>query len=292
MEEKKITIFTPTYNRGDLLNVLYESLLKQEYKNFEWLIVDDGSSDNTKDVVNQFISEKKIDIKYIFQKNGGKHRAINTGIKKATGDLFFIVDSDDYLTDDALITIIDKEKSIKESNLAGLCFLRGKDEKNMIGTASKEDNIDLLQFDRKKYGISGDKAEVFYTKILKKYKFSEYENEKFLNECIVWNKIAFDGYKLRYFNKIIYICDYLENGLTKNIKNNLRKSPKGFLEYINQLLKINKNDFLEKIKLVSFYYDVMNEIYSKAEICKQLNVSRSFLNISIFIRKLFKRGDN
>ena len=97
-----ITVFTPTYNRAHLLQMLYDSLCKQTFNDFEWLIVDDGSKDDTESVVNTFIAEDRLDIRYIKQSNGGKHRAINRGVAEANGDLFFIVDSDDYLSNNGL----------------------------------------------------------------------------------------------------------------------------------------------------------------------------------------------
>ena len=98
----KLTLFTPTYNRAHLLERLYSSIKKQTYHHFEWLIVDDGSTDNTNEVVKTFIEEGIITIKYVFKRNGGKHRAINEGVQQAQGELFFIADSDDMLPPDAL----------------------------------------------------------------------------------------------------------------------------------------------------------------------------------------------
>ena len=102
----KITVYTPTYNRANLLQNLYKSLLQQTYRNFEWLIIDDGSTDNTKQVVNGFISQGIIDIRYFYKQNGGQHTALNMGIEKAEGTLLMDVDSDDYLTDNALERIV------------------------------------------------------------------------------------------------------------------------------------------------------------------------------------------
>lgn len=287
---KAITVFTPTFNREKLLNQLYNSLLNQTFKDFEWLIVDDGSTDNTKELIEKFISENKICIRYFYKENGGKHRAINKGIDTAEGNLFIIVDSDDYLTYDALETINEYEKKINSNDIAGVCGLKGKNKEALIGTTFEGSEIDIYNYDRKKYKISGDKAEAYYTQILKKYKFPEYDGEKFINEALVWNKIALDGYKLKYFNKIIYLCDYLDDGLTKNIDKILENNPIGFKEYINQLLMINKKNLFEKIKLVSFYQKILKNKYTKKEMCKQLNVSMFFMNISCFIRKIFKRG--
>ena len=115
-----ITVFTPAYNRANLLDRLYASLVNQQCKDFEWLIVDDGSSDNTKDVVNSFIQDNKIDIRYIYQDNKGKHVAFNTGVKNANGNLFFCVDSDDFLSDNCISDIVECSECVSNDNIAGI----------------------------------------------------------------------------------------------------------------------------------------------------------------------------
>ena len=284
-----ISVFTPTFNRGHLLKRLYDSLLVQDFKNFEWIIVDDGSTDDTKDVVDCFIKEEKINIRYFYQQNGGKHRAINRGVVEARGNLFLIVDSDDYLTDNCLEVVDKYVKKISDDKTVGVCGLKADKFNQIVGTTFDGDIIELLNFDRKKNNITGDRAEVYYTDILKKYPFPEYDDEKFLTEAVVWDKIAIDGYKLLYFNEIIYVCEYLSDGLTSNVVDNYRKSPKGFLNYISQLLFINKKNLFQRIRLVSLYYEVMFPIYSIGEMCDQLNISRLFMYFSILIRKLFKK---
>jgi glycosyltransferase involved in cell wall biosynthesis len=121
-----ITVFTPTYNRAKLLKRLYDSLCVQTFTDIEWLIIDDGSVDNTEKIVNGFIAENKIGIRYIKQRNGGKHRAINHGVREAKGELFFIVDSDDWLPEDSLETINKYYQGIKDDkSFAGISGLDG-----------------------------------------------------------------------------------------------------------------------------------------------------------------------
>ena len=100
-----ITVLTPSYNRGDLLKNLYQSLIDQIFDDFEWIVVDDGSTDSTSEIITHFKEDKKIVIKYIKQSNGGKHTAINAGVKISTGELIIIVDSDDTLPKDSLLII-------------------------------------------------------------------------------------------------------------------------------------------------------------------------------------------
>lgn len=248
----KLTIFTPTYNRADLLPRLYESLCCQTNNNFEWLIIDDSSADNTKDVVEEFIKKTNdFKIKYYVQSHGGKHRAINKALGVAEGDYFFIVDSDDYLTSDS-VELIDKwTKTVDDmENIAGISGLRVQENNNILGgtpvTETGKEYIDAGNLERKKYHLTGDKAEVYKTKILQKYLFPEFEGEYFVTEAVCWDAIAADGYKIRWYNKPIYVCEYLENGLTKSGANDLSghiKNYNGFCYYVRQCMKVkSKNE--------------------------------------------------
>ncbi len=207
-----ITVFTPTYNRAHTLPKLYRSLLEQTNKDFEWLVFDDGSTDATKELIAGFIAQNKITIRYERVPNGGKHRAINKATELAKGEYFFIVDSDDWLTPDALgkITKWFDEISHVPGKFAGVSGQKGTDISHPIGTSFVGEQADVLYFDRSRSNIKGDKAEAFYTDILRRYKFPEFEGENFITEAVVWCKIAQDGYALRYFNDIIYLCKYRE----------------------------------------------------------------------------------
>ena len=220
MNNVSITIFTPTYNRGYTLSKCYESLKRQKYKNFEWIIYDDGSTDDTREIVQQFINEDKIDIRYFYSKNYGKHIAINKGTDLAYGELFFIVDSDDYLTDSALELVIDAWNSIEENERYKFVGVAGR--RNLINKNNFKFKFNTKYYDCNSIkfnlidGNIQDKAEVYVTEILKRYKFPKYNNESFMTEAVVWYQLAQDGYKIRWFNEDIYICEYLSDGLTAN----------------------------------------------------------------------------
>ncbi len=212
-----ITIMTPTYNRAYILKEAYDSLRKQSSFDFEWIIVDDGSTDETEEIVRVWVEEEKnFSIVYEKQKNGGKHRAVNRGVLLAKYDYFLILDSDDSLANDAVETIHEWIAGIAGlKGFAGIAGLRGKADIAIGGTPSKE-YIDATNLERKKYGLLGDKAEIYKTEILKQYPFPEFEGENFIRESAVWDRIAKDGLKIRFYSKIIYICEYIEDGLTKN----------------------------------------------------------------------------
>ncbi|GKU26912.1 glycosyltransferase family 2 protein [Clostridium folliculivorans] len=217
---KDITVFTPTYNRGELLTNLYESLIKQTYKNFEWIIYDDGSIDNTEQIVEKLKADRLIEIIYVKSANMGKHVAMNKGADIAKGELFFVVDSDDILTEDALKTIVDAWNSIpvnERSEYSGIGALKGGFDKKSITKTLNEQFIDANYIDFSFYmGYTQDKAEIYVTEIFKKYKFPVFEGENFMTEIVVFLKIAEQGYKMRWVNKVVYQCEYKEDGLSKN----------------------------------------------------------------------------
>lgn len=234
-----ITIFTPTYNRAYSLPRLYESLCKQSDNDFEWLIVNDGSTDNTDELVKSYIAENRITINYIVQNNGGKHRAINRGVSEAKGELFFIVDSDDYLVPDAIKTIKAIFEPIRENPVfAGLTGLRIYPSGEKVGGECSFDILDCNALDfRYKYHIQGDMAEVFRTDILKQYPFPEFDDERFCPEALVWNRIALK-YKLRYAYQRIYVCEYQPDGLTAKITRIRLQSSQASTLYYSELTRM------------------------------------------------------
>lgn len=221
-----LTVFTPAFNRSYSLPTLYESLKRQTCMDFEWLIVDDGSIDNTEDVVKPWLQERKFCIRYIKQENGGKHRAVNRGLKEAKGELFFIVDSDDYLTDDAVDKIIVAYNSIKgDDSFCGVCPLKVNKELNKVGGEFPYETLDCSSLDfRYKYWITGDMAEVVKTEVFRKFPFPEIEGERFCPEALVWNRIGM-SYKFHYTNDKVYVCEYLPDGLTAEITKIRMHSP-------------------------------------------------------------------
>lgn len=243
----KITVFTATYNRENLLPRLYESLKRQTNKNFEWLIIDDESTDYTEQLVNKLIeNEKTFPIRYIKQKHGGKYRALNKGFIEAKGEYFFIVDSDDYLTNKAIEKACSWIEEIEFSNekLAGVAGLKAYENGVISGGNPKITDkgwVDADCFEREKYGLDGEKAEIFKTDILKNHLFPEFEGEFFLTEAVCWNSIYAKGYKLRWFNEIIYKFEYLDDGLTKSGMNEIAGNINnyyGYCYYIRQCIDL------------------------------------------------------
>lgn len=284
-----ITIFTPTYNRRQLIERLYQSLLLQTQKNFEWLVVDDGSTDDTENFFEPLLSEQKpFPIRYIKQENGGKHRAINNGVKKASGELFFIVDSDDYLTEDAVEKINQWVKILDDSHKwAGIAGLKGQTKNRVLGQHNSSSKfIDAKNNERRKCKLLGDKAEIYFTDVLKKYPFPEISGENFISEELVWNAIARDGYYLRWFNEIIYICDYLEGGLTKNNTKD-KCNPQGRLLWAKGQLETYPNSWRDRFLAIGIYRHAVCELKSISQTAKELSVSRVSVILSSMLLSLY-----
>lgn len=221
MKHPFITILTPTYNRASLLPRLFDSLLRQTNKDFEWIVVDDGSTDDTREVVAN-LKEKcggAFPMGYVYKANGGKHMAINIGAERARGELLFIADSDDLLTDDALETVANSWHDISDDkSFAGIAGLDiTMDTREVIGSGLPQEHIDCNAIDiRYRHHVTGDMKEVFRTEVLREFPFPEFAGERFCPEQLVWFRMA-RRYRLRYINKPIYIADYQPDGITAGI---------------------------------------------------------------------------
>lgn len=229
MKHPFITILTPTYNRASLLPRLFDSLLRQTNKDFEWIVVDDGSTDDTRDVVAN-LKEKcggAFPMGYVYKANGGKHMAINIGAERARGELLFIADSDDLLTDDALETVENSWHDISDDkSFAGIAGLDiTMDTREVIGSGLPQEHIDCNAIDiRYRHHVTGDMKEVFRTEVLREFPFPEFAGERFCPEQLVWFRMA-RRYRLRYINKPIYIADYQPDGITAGITRARMRNP-------------------------------------------------------------------
>ena len=284
-----ITVFTPTFNRAYIIDKLYQSLLRQTNKDFEWLVVDDGSTDNTEDYFKEILNkDNPFEIIYVKQENGGKHRAVNRGVQLARGKLFFIVDSDDYLLDDAIAKLYKWVNGLDNSKKwAGVSGAKGySTEKHVGGIYEKAPYVDAKNNEREKYNLSGDKAEAYFTDVLKKYPFPEFEGEKFITEEVVWNAIARDGYYLRWYKDIIYICDYLEDGLTKSGDTKYVKNPQGVLYWVKIQLQAFPHNIRRRFSVINKYYETVKNYKSIKVISKEIGVSKFHIRIALFAVKL------
>lgn len=253
----KITIFTPTYNRKALLETVYQSLEQQTNIAFEWLIVDDGSADNTADLIDTFKAKSPFPIRYFYKQNEGKHIAINYGVQQAKGSYFVILDSDDKLPQNAvdiILKMIHEAESREIKNLGGIVGRKAHYDHTLVGNDLPQeymisDNIDI----RYKENITGDLAEIFKTSVLKEFPFPKYEGEKFCPEVLIWNRIAMK-YKLLFSNEIIYLCEYLPGGLTDSITRIRMKSPQATLDTYYEMWESKRFPFKQRVKSLINYW--------------------------------------
>lgn len=231
-KNKTLAIITPTYNRAKEVTRLYKSLMGQTCFDFNWYIIDDGSSDETEKVVSTFETNKFL-IFYLKKENGGKHTAINEGLKHVEEPLTIIVDSDDVLDSNSIqIICFDCVKYLNESTVAGISYCK----RNLLNNRVVGDSFKTEMFIGNyittivNKRIKGDKAEVFKTDVLKEFPFPVFDNESFLAESVVWLKIA-KQYNFYYSNKSFYLCEYLKTGLTSQGKKKIFESPNGYALY-------------------------------------------------------------
>lgn len=233
-----ITVFTPTFNRAYALPKLYESLCSQTSNQFEWVVVDDGSTDNTKEIVSTWINEGKIDIRYVYQPNAGKPAAHNRGVAEAKGDMFVCVDSDDYLVPDAIKSILKCQKAIQsKKDLIGiLAFRMHTDNTPITRLTDNSVKVCTLSGAYKRHGLSGDTMLIFKTDVVRKFEFPVVAGEKFIPEGYLYNKIDRIG-KLLVLRKCLYVCEYLDDGYTKNVSKLIFNNHKSYVIHINARLK-------------------------------------------------------
>lgn len=239
-----LTVFTATYNRGHLIHRIYQSLIKQKMFNFEWLVIDDGSHDHTENLFEDWLKrDNPFAIRYYRQDNQGLIRTLNRGISLAQGDYFSKIDSDDYVVDDYAKNISEWVTSIHDSEdiyaVSGVKVAHnGLPLKGKWPVIPKEPGfVDATDLERPLYGLDADMCEAWRTDILRKYPFPVWDGEKFAPEQIVFNQIALDGYKIRWYPVAMAVCEYQEDGLTKGARKLEIENPMGYAMMYNHKLK-------------------------------------------------------
>lgn len=251
--EKLITVFTPTYNREKLLEMCYESLRRQTSDNFLWLIVDDGSTDNTKLLVNEWMKcDNNFEIQYIYKENGGLHTGYNTAIEHMTTELSVCIDSDDYMPDNAIEIIEKCWEENKHKDIAGIVGLDFDVKGNVIGSYfSEEKEFDVTEFLYNK--LDGDKKYVIRNDLYKQVApMPTYKNEKNFNPHYMALKIA-KTHKFRLINQPLCIVDYQPDGMSANILNQFVNSPYSFAEYRRAIMQLNQIPKIYRFRTAMHY---------------------------------------
>lgn len=273
---KTLTVFTPSYNRAYTLHKCYESLLRQTSKDFTWLIIDDGSSDNTKELVDSWINENKIEINYIYQENQGMHGAHNTAYKNIKTELNVCIDSDDYMPDDAVEKIISFWNKNKRSDLAGIMALDAYTDGKVIGDKFPNELKESTYFDiYNKYGLKGDKKLIYRSELTIQYPYPIFEGEKYVSLAYKYAKLD-SKYKLALMNEVVCNVEYMEDGSSLNMLKQYRRNPKGFafirIDNMKNPKASLKFKFKECIHYVSSSFISKNKNYLKESPCKILTV--------------------
>lgn len=284
--DAKITLFTPTYNRGYIIEKLYRSLQRQSVKDFEWLVVDDGSSDYTEQLFNKWIAEEKsFSIRYYKTENGGKHRAVNYGLDLAQCEFFMVVDSDDYLVDDAVEKLCMWLKELDKNSLVmGVVANKGYSVSETPNNYFSAPYLDKTLLEMNSYEengkkvISGERALCFRTDFHKRYKYPEFEGEKFLTEAIVYNRMASDGYKMRFYNDIIWIYEYQEDGLTHSGSELYLNNPRGYGLWVREKAEFDRINFMQRFKLYYSFTCDLSKRYDLQKIAECLGTSDLMIN--------------
>lgn len=289
-----LTIFTPIYNRERYVNRLFDTIEKQEYKDFEWIIINDGSTDKTEEKIKNKIKSKEfsVPITFITTANEGKQRAINKAVSIAKGKYFFILDSDDTLFP-TTTKLINKwceeiEQLPNYKKYAGVSGLRITQQGNYLSGIGvrKKKYIDASNLERYKYNLEGDMAEVYKTSILKRFPFKVFKNENFVSEETVWNKIASKGYIIRWHISPIYIGEYLSDGLTKNAVKRDIKNYQGLIFQTKESIRLKP--FKKRILAIGYFVNISRKKgYSFDKIKKYINISRINLFIYYNIWRVF-----
>lgn len=274
-----LTVFTPTYNRAHTLGRCFESLQRQTDKSFEWIVVDDGSTDDTAQCVQKYMETANFQITYYHQKNSGKHVAHNLGVEKARGDLFVCLDSDDALVDSTVDEIrVLWEKNIRTESYIGILAKRGDFVKRESICGSWPNNVkSSTMYDLpRKYGFYGDTVLFFKTSILKRFCFQQFTDEKFMPESSLYYQLDRIG-EMYLVDKVLYLCEYLPDGLSVRYHQLLRNNPKGAaITYYNEVFLAK--GAVEKIKAV-----VLTDIYaSLSEKNNRVKFKKNKLLLSLF----------
>lgn len=257
---KTLTIFTPTYNRAHTLVRTYNSLCSQTCKDFEWLIIDDGSTDNTAEIVNQWIKEADFRIRYIYQCNQGMHGAHNTAYRNITSELNACIDSDDYMPTDAVESIISFWNKNKNDKYAGFIGLDQREDGSIIGSRfpSNMQETTLMGFYAK--GGTGDKKLVYRTDVIKKYpEYPLFEGERYVGLAYKYMLIDQD-YTMLTLNKPLVIVEYQEDGSSNLMWKQYWNNPQGFAFFRKTEMVVSPTF---KRKFISCVHYVSSSLISK-----------------------------
>lgn len=273
---KKLTIFTPTYNRAYCLEGCYESLKQQTCKDFIWLIIDDGSDDYTKELVQSWISEDCISIRYYWQENQGMHGAHNAAYEMIDTELNVCIDSDDSMPSDAVEKIISFWDENGNDQVSGIIALDLYKDGTVIGSKLPV-NLDRSTLFNlyNKHGVTGDKKLVYRTELTRKYPYPVFKNEKYVGLAYKYYMLD-QKHEMLLMNEALCYVEYMPDGSSMNMLSQYCKNPKGFAFYRKELMKLPFANRLFKYRQAVHYVSssiiAKNKKFIKESPCKVLTL--------------------
>ncbi len=287
IEMKMLTVFTPTYNRAYCLSSCYESLVSQTNKEFTWLIIDDGSTDNTKEIVQEWIDEGEIEIRYHWQENQGMHGAHNTAYELIDTELNVCIDSDDSMPSDAVEKITSFWEANRSDEVSGIIGLDANSSGDIIGTKLPEKMKRSTLFDLyNQHGVKGDKKVVYRTELSKRYPYPIFSDERYVGLAYKYFKLD-EEFEMLLLNEVLCIVEYLPDGSSMNMLNQYRKNPKGFAFYRKELMKLTFANtsfkFRQAVHYVSSSLLMKNWKFIKETPCKLLTLLAIPLGCILFL---------
>ena len=291
---KTLTIFTPAYNRAYTLHLGYEALLRQTCQDFEWLIIDDGSTDNTRELVESWIAENKIPIRYHYQENQGMHGAHNTAYKLITTELNTCIDSDDYMPDNAVEKIVNFWKEYGSDKVAGIVGLDADFNGKLIGTSFEDNNLPIRLSRFYSHGGKGDKKLVYRTDIIAQYpEYPIFKGEKYVSLGYKYELIEQD-YPVLSLNEVLVNVEYRPDGSSMNMFRQYIKNPQGFAfirKSSMQLAPTAKRRFMEAIHYVSGSLILKNKRFLQESPKKLLTLGAVPFGIALYLFIRYKTKD-
>lgn len=236
---KKLTVITTTYNRGYCLHQVYESLINQSCQDFIWLIIDDGSTDETKNIVDKWKEENLIEIEYYYKSNGGMHTARNLAYEKVKTELNVIIDSDDWMTADAVEKIVMFWKKYGKECYSGIISNNISKKGKMIGSALPDIHSCTLTELYDKFKVTGDKKLIYRSDLTRLYPYPEFPGEKFYPPSYKFRLLDLE-YTMLLMPEFICVVDYTEDSMTYDKFAQYRSCSKGFAHYRNEMIRISK----------------------------------------------------
>jgi Glycosyltransferases involved in cell wall biogenesis len=247
-----LTVFTLTYNRAYCLHKCYKSLLRQTCNDFEWLVVDDGSTDNTKALVAGWMSESLIPMRYIYKKNGGMHTGYNVAYDNIFTELAIAIDSDDYMTDDGVEKIVSFWKANKEEKYAGIICLDITKDGNIIGTNLPVVKSATVYDLYNRMGVKGDKKEVYRPELIRPFHSPEFEGEKLFPTCYKYFLVDLT-HKMLILNEPVVVVEYMPDGYTKNIIRLYKRNLNNYIFYREFIMKYPKATLCHRYRFTIHY---------------------------------------